>query len=128
MSRIGRDLEAKSTDRQDSYWSIIDSESDVDFDQAVCIEPRYFDVYFTPFDVVRWASERYAAGTRSTVFNFELMTARDIEVDAMDAWRKAYGDDKIPFTWDGTEDEALKEELGQPPSEEHLPILKVAAY
>lgn len=122
MSRAQWDLEAKRTDRQMSYHSIVESDSDVAENKAVCFEPRYYDVYFSPFDVVRWASERYAAGLRSAVYNFDLVTAKDIEADAMDTWRKAYGDDKLPFTWDGTEDEALKEELGQPPSDQQLPF------
>jgi hypothetical protein len=122
MSRAQWDLEAKRTDRQESYYSIVESDSEVPEDKAVCFEPRYYDVYFSPFDVVRWASERHAAGLRSAIYNFDLVTAKDIEADAMDTWRKEYGDDKLPFTWDGTEDEALKEELGQPPREEHLPF------
>jgi len=122
MSRAQWDLEAKRSDRQESYYSIVESDSEVPEDRAVCFEPLYCDVDFSPLDVVRWASERHAAGLRSAVYKFDLVTVESIGADAMDTWRAAYGDDKLPFTWDGTEDEALKEELGQPPRNEHLPF------
>lgn len=88
--------------------------------------PTYSNVCFSPFDVLRWAGQRRRAGCPpSKIWDLDSKTGLELRLMAKEKWEVRYGVDKIPFTFDGTEDEALKEELGQPPSGPDLPFSAV---
>jgi hypothetical protein len=96
--------------------------SPVRADTAICPDPQFRYATFSAYNVLRWSKECQVFGDPTSVWNFDATTIEDIADRAEDEWRKVYGEDRLPFTWDGTEDESLKEELGQPPMLQDLPL------
>jgi hypothetical protein len=108
-------------DRSATWCEIVGESSELDAEEARCPDPLYHDATFSPVDVIQWAWERYENyNVPSTVWNFRRDSVEVIAARGLQAWKKVYGEDKEPYTWDGTEDEALGEELGAPPKPEFL--------
>ena len=127
--RAGQDMDKMNVDRSRSWESIVGEDSLVLSSETIKHkEPMYSKVSFSAIDVVRWSWERYDKKKTSSIWNFESEGLEEIIQKAEERWRMKYGNDKLPFVWDGTEDEALREELGQPPSAEDVTFASLVPH
>jgi len=121
MHKATQGLEGKIPDRSATWSEIVGWSSESAAQAACCPDALYHDVTFSPIDVIHWACDRHDLHTvSSTVWNFDQASYEKIAARGIREWRKVYGEDKVPYTWDGTEDEALGEELGAPPKPDYF--------